>query len=500
MSHNTATQKRWTRKPDIRAHALNQDNILFPYFLDAELSAGLDRLHGFYYPRGPIKKVTSYLRASGAISMLAGHCEYYDFDHMAQDIIGYPSFQTQVKSTIFGGGKGPDLPTMMASSLGEIVERAVGSFSFFGHDDHLHYGTYKTMQEKGFPCIHPSRIRWFSDEQLAQPDFRYDAFEEDSFLGWVKGKRLLGNKEDVWLPAQLTLPFYMPHPDEVLIGYGTSGGLSAHVTTDLAVHHGISEVIERDAVNLYWNCGRAPLKIDIDCLPKSPKLRRALEYASKVPDGLTLYLHPTDIEEFHVVTAIGFIGGFDEYAYVSGGGGNLSIEDAILSALGEYAQAETSYRLALFSPEWQFSDKLRDMFGVEEDTPVEKFDIFFKILAHYGYRSHAKKLDWYLNGSGTVKLSELLADKPAFTSKGEQAQMLELCEKYDLDPIFFDFTMDEQSAVRLVKVFCPILTPPYLHSIPYLGPERYYKLPKKLGWSEEDLKFEDLTQDPMPYP
>ncbi len=485
-------------RPDIHVHALNSSHLLFPYMLDADLSRGLDQLHGFYYPRGPIKKVTSYLRASGAIPMLAGHCEYYDFDHMAQNIIGHPSYQTQVKSTIFGGGKGADLPTMMASSLGEIVERVIGSFSFFGHDESLRYGTRTEMERNGFRCIEPSRMRWFAEEQLASPDFRYAAFTDDSFLGWVEGRRLLGDREPVWFPAQLVLPFYMPHPDENLIGYGTSGGLAAHVTTDLAVYHGISELIERDAVNLHWNCGRAPLKIEIDRLPRPGRLRRALEAALKVPDRLTLYLHPTDITEFHVVTAVGFVGGFDQYAYVSGGGGGLDIEEAILSALGEYAQAETSYRLSLFAPDWKFSERLKDMFGVEEDTPVEKFEIFFKILAHYGYRSHRKKLDWYLNGGESVKLSDLMGAKDK--KKNDKEMIMEISEKYDLDPVFFDFTGRDDSSVRLTKVVCPILTPPYLHSIPYFGPERYYVLPKKLGWSERELTFADLTPDPMPYP
>jgi len=495
---SSVAEKAYNRRPDITAIALNENNLLFPYLLDTELGRGLEQLHSFYYPRGPVKKVTSYLRASGAISMLAGHCEYYDFDHIAQNIIGYPSYQTQVKSTIFGGGKGADLPTMMASSLGEIVERAIGSFSYFGHDDKIRYGTRQNMEERGFACIEPSRIQWFAPEQFAQPDFSYEPFDGDCFLGWVEGRKLLGDRSSIWLPAQLVLPFYMPHPDEILIGYGTSGGLAAHVSAELAAYHGLAEVIERDAVNVHWNCGHAPKIIEIDCMPRNAKLRRALEFVKKVPDPLTLYLHPTEIEEFYVVTAIGFIGGFTEYAYLSGGGGGLTIEDAILSALGEYAQAETSYRLSNFCPDWQFSDKLRDMFGVEEDTPVEKFDIFFKILAHYGYSSHTGKLDWYLNGSGTVKLSTLIEEDNI--DKSNYKIMMDICEKYDLDPIFFDFTLNEFSSVRLIKVFCADLTPPYLHSIPYFGPRRYYTLPKKLGWTDRELRFEDLTRDPMPYP
>lgn len=485
-------------KPDIKAIALNEGNILFPYFLDSELSDGLEQLHSFYYPRGPVKKVTSYLRASGAVPMLAGHCEYYDFDHIAQNVIGYPSYQTQVKTTIFGGGKGADLPSMMASSLGEIVERAIGSFSYFGYDEKIRYGTRRTMEQKGFSCIEPSRIQWFAPEQFTQSDFRYESFDEDCFLGWVEGRRLLGDHSSIWLPAQLLLPFYIPHPEESLIGYGTSGGLAAHVSTELAIYHGLAEVIERDAINVHWNCGRAPKIIEIDCMPRKAKLRRALEFASRLPDRLKLYLHPTDIEGFYVVTAVGFIGGFKEYAYLSGGGGGFAIEDAILSALGEYAQAETSYRLSLFCPEWKFSDIFKDMFGIDEDTPVEKFDIFFKILAHYGYSRHAGKLGWYLKGSGKVKLSDLL--KESHQSRSKYETMMYSCEKHDLDPIFLDFTLNEFSSVRLIKVFCADLTPPYLHSVPYFGPRRYYTLPKQMGWADRELRFEDLTRDPIPYP
>jgi len=482
----------------IETTAINNRTMLLPYQISNAESKGLEELHSFYYPRGPIKKVSCYLRTAGALPQYAGHCDYYDFDSIARNVVGFPSFESSMRSTVFGGGKGFDLPKMMASSLGEIVERAFGANAVFDHDNRIIYATYNEMVKQGYNCIDPARIKLFADEQYAKPDFQYHTFDEDTFLGWIEGRRLLANNEQIWVPAQLMLPFYLSHPRERLIGYGTSGGLAAHISIENAVCHAISEVIERDAVNLHWNCGQAPKIIDIDCEPKDVRLKKLIAEARTLCTDFRLYLHPTDID-FHVVTAAGFIKGFNRYSYISGGGGGLTIEEAMLSALGEFTQAESSYRIALYCPEWRFANTLTEVFGVDEDTPVEKFDIFFKVLAHYGYESHAKKLKWYLDGSGYMKLSEIRENEGKL-GKSSIDNILTLAKDNDLDPIIFDFTPVGLKSVKLVKVFCSKLTPPYLHSIPFFGLERYYTLPKQLGWRDRELMFDDFTKTPSPYP
>ncbi len=338
----------------------------------------------------------------------------------------------------------------------------------------------------------------FAEEQYGKNGLAYHPFEKDVFLGWVEGIRLLQNDEPVWVPAQLSLPFYMAHPNEKLLGYATSGGLSAHVSKELAIYHGLSEVLERDAVNVHWNCGHAPKLIDIDCDPKDHRTRKVLQHAASLIDDIRLYLHPTEMKGFHTVTAIGFVKGFKSWSYLAGGGGGFDINEAILSALGELVQAENSCRIQLFCPEWGYSDRVRELFGVKEDTPIDKFDIFYKVVGHYGYSSNAKKLDWYLNGSETEKLSKL---QNTSASKGsDYDEMMELAKKHDLDPIFFDFTLPSFKDVCLIKVICTKLTPPYLHSLPLMGAKRYLTLPKELGWTDRELRFEDLTRDPQPYP
>src|SRR3712207_8758629 len=58
----------------------------------------------------------------------------------------------------------------------------------------------------------------FRSQQYAAPGFEYMPFEDDRWLGWIEGSDLLTG-ESVWVPAQLVLMYYKPHPAECLIGY-----------------------------------------------------------------------------------------------------------------------------------------------------------------------------------------------------------------------------------------------------------------------------------------
>ncbi len=115
--------------------AVNSTHMLLPYQAGHSESKGYEEIHSYYYPRGPIKRILSFFRTSGGLPMYSGNTEYYDFDHIARDILGRSSFGSAIQSTIFGGGKGFYLHSMVASSLGEIIERAIGSLATFDYDD-----------------------------------------------------------------------------------------------------------------------------------------------------------------------------------------------------------------------------------------------------------------------------------------------------------------------------------------------------------------------------
>jgi ribosomal protein S12 methylthiotransferase accessory factor len=424
-----------------------------------------------------------------------GHSEYLDFDAMLRRLIGSPSLSTGLGQTLFAGGKGYDVPHMFVSSVSESVERVLGSLAIF--DREILYATYRDMTRRGYACLGPGDIPLFAPEQYASGDLLYEPFTEESFVGWLEGRRLLGG-ERVWMPAQLVALFYPYRADEALIGYSTSGGLASHINERRALFHAITELIERDAVNLRWVSRMAPERIDLDRPPRLPALARLMDAGEGLPGEFHFYLHSTDIPAVPVVTVMQVCPWLQRWSYYAGGGVNLDIDLAMLQALTEFGQSERTLRLASAAPERGFAYGVRRMFDIEPDTPLSRIDIFFKIIAYYGYPQNARKMDWYLHGPGRVALSSLPSDR--CTEDEAYERLLDVLRQHSIDPVVFDFSPPQLRQVRLMKAYVTELAPPYLHSKPLLGHPRYYELPKRLGFSPGQLEFADLLTDPMPYP
>lgn len=86
---------------NLESIAINQNHLSLPYITDGKESKGYEEINSYYYPRGPIKRVISYFRGSGGLIMYTGNCEFYDFDHIARNILGKQSFESDVQRTDF---------------------------------------------------------------------------------------------------------------------------------------------------------------------------------------------------------------------------------------------------------------------------------------------------------------------------------------------------------------------------------------------------------------
>lgn len=481
---------------DVRC--INRTLASLPYSVTSQEADGLREIFSMYMPRGPIRKLVTYFRAGGGMPLYVGHSEYYDFDQVVSAITERPSTSTGFRNSMFGGGKGYSIPAMFISGVAETFERALGAFAYFQQSDEIVYGSCRRLVNEGYPCLGPEDIPLFAEEQYCSGELLFERFREDSLLGWIRGRRLLSG-EEVWAPCQLVLPYYPSHPDETLIGYGTTGGLACHISREEAIFHGVMELIERDSVNIHWNCRVAPQRIRIDRPSTLPALDRLMRVASTLPISFNYYLHCVDIPEVPVVTVIAFAPAFRRYSYYAGGGVALGIDEAMLYALTEYGQSEGTLRALLLAPDWELSKATRRLFDVPEDATVNDIDMFFKIVSYYGYTNNARRMDWYLRNGEGVPLSELSVGDTR--SSAEQfAQLQDILGRHDIDPVIFDFTPPQMTTLRLTKALIPELAAPYLQRLPLLGHPRYYELPQRLGWSDRRLRFEDLTADPQPYP
>ncbi len=468
--------------------------------LSEEEHEALQGLLAIYSPlTGPVQKVVTYFGCSGSLPVHVGHTEYYDIDYVLQRMTGIPSLDTGVTRNLFAGGKGLDLYSMLVSSLGEAVERIVTLLYYFRRGVEHRFGTAKELRRHGVKCLGPDDMPLFHDTQYEQPGFPYEQFADDSLLGWVRGKRMLSGDE-VWVPAQLVELVYARRSDEAAIGYAASGGLSCHINAEHALFHGITEVIERDAANLRWYCRVPPYRIVLDRDSSSSSVARVMDMQRRLPGSIAFYLHSVDIPQVPVVTAMEIDSWLKRYSYYPGGGADTDIDAALLKALAEFGQSERVIRLALAAPESILAGAVRSMFDIGENDPISKITTFVKVVAYYGYRKNRSRLDWYLTGGDEVRLSELPTVQPATVSH-KLAELVERClEPRGIDPIVFDFTPHAMRQLRVLKVLIPELTQPFIQSLPMFGHPRFYSTPQVLGVRDRPTRYDELNQDPLPYP
>jgi ribosomal protein S12 methylthiotransferase accessory factor len=223
-----------------------------------------------------------------------------------------------------------------------------------------------------------------------------------------------------------------------------------------------------------------PERIEFDRSPRR-EMARLLKGGEGLPGDFHFYLHSV-FPEVPVVTVIQVVPWLKRYAYNAGGGVNLDIDLAMLMGLTEFGQAEQMLGIALTAPDRTFGVGLRRLLDIPEEAPVSKIDIFFKVMAYYGYQRNVSKLDWFIKGNPTVPLSSLPTDT-ATTTDERFDHLVKILRKYRIDPVVFDFTPPQMRQLRLMKVYIPDLAPPYIHSKPIFGHPRYYQVPYQLGFT-----------------
>ncbi|MFC9326832.1 YcaO-like family protein [Kitasatospora sp. NPDC057015] len=138
------------------------------------------------------------------------------------------------------------------AALGEAVERFCNATA--PDIDRVTYGSYRELRRRGRPALDPRELILYSERQYATPGFPFLPFGPDSPAHWVEG-RVAGTGEPVQVPAFLVYTAWcrMPrrHP-EPLYAFPAIGGIAAGPDLELALLSGLEEVIERDAVAVWW--------------------------------------------------------------------------------------------------------------------------------------------------------------------------------------------------------------------------------------------------------
>lgn len=490
------------RRGAVRVTHLNRDIPWLPVSLSADESGSITEMLDSYSPFGEIRTVMTALRPGLGVDGYQGSATPMSLDHAFRRMVGLPALRTGLDRDIYGGGKGLTMADSILSSLGEAIERMLGSFSCITPEtDRLQwYGSSAELTRRGRSHVGPTDFPMFAPEQLAVDGFLCETWEPESRMQWIQGTNLLEGKP-WWVPAQLIHLFYIRDRGEARIGVSSSGGLATHLSADKALSHGILELIERDAANLSWFTRVLPQRVVIDRELGDPVLARWMRSAERAGIDVAFYVHRTDVPDVCVVTAISVEDGLDKNCYLAGGGVGFSAETAMRSAVAELIQSERMVRTPEVAPGWRVVQGFQRLFGIERDATNDDFQNFIQVVPYYGYRENQDDLDWYLRAPDQprVRLSEL-PDWTPRTGAEELERALHVCRTAGLTPIAFDFTPTSFSHVTLRKVFIPELVPAFPPNLKLLGHPRYYELPQRLGLSNRRLTYGELTRDPLPYP
>ena len=446
---------------------------------------------------GPILRVSSFIGAGEAAGGgYAGHAELYDLDGILRDTYGQPSIEPGVNDTLFGGGKGITLAGAMLSTVGEAIERAVAAL--VGCSPHLPseriIGSYNNMIAEGRPAVDPDATQMFSDAQYDVPGFLYERFTRDSIVQWVCGRRLISG-EPVFVPAQFVDMVHIYDPDEQLVGYPVSGGLSCHTSTSAATYHGLTEVIERDSINVSWYTDNPPRRIVVD--DEVREVLGGFVDRLELDHSRSMFLyHPSDVSSVATMSAVGIAQWLSKRRYCAGGGADLVTRTALRKAASEFGQTRATLSQSIIAPGSAVGTSVQQLFDWAVDRPLAEMTLFFQAIGYYGLAENEHLLSPYLSGPEITleEIRDTAVDPGEGSSVDERLEiLLAQLEGNGIDPIVLDYSHPDWRRLSVIKVYVPELTTPFLQSRPMLGHQRLAEL-------RDSVLDASGAALPLPYP
>ena len=375
-------------------------------------------------------------------------------------------------------GKGTTDAAAKASALGEAVERY--SAFFQGNEPRI----VSTYRELGNCAIHPYALLNFSEAQYRdRSDWNASAqraagekpavhrrchvpkpFSEETRIEWTPVWSLT-RQEFRYVPTAYCY-FGYPQNREIAFCESDSNGNAAGNSIEEAILQGFLELVERDAVAIWWynKVQRPALEIDF---VNEPFFGRLKEFY-RLHGGEFWVLDLTNDLEIPVFAALGRSFRSNQEKLSFGFGAHLEARTAIFRALTEMSQTQP-YLLS----------------GKEErENPM---------FREWWKRITTKSLPFLLPDRTLTQ--KKISEYPGISSEDLREEVnfcVETARKYNLETLVLDQTQPD-IAMPVVKVMVPGLR----HMLPRFGPGRLYDVPVKEGWLQHPVQESQLNDVPF---
>ncbi len=363
---------------------------------------------------------------------------------------------------VAAAGKGFTAEQAWKSALFEGLERF--SAIYEGHISDVK----ASARALGQDCLSPNELYHFSEAQFQMRrewnrSYRHfqpipEPFDPDEEVSWVLAKSLTSNATK-YIPTAAV--FFHPPPDKNTSScFADSNGLAAGPTFRSACARALTEVIERDAIGIWWyNRVTAPsIKLHSISdelfqhhrrqLASHNRAMRVIPIASE--SGLPVFVVISwDDEHFAQRLAVGM-------------GCHPNANEALRSALSEHNQ------------------KMPVLFS-ETAAKADGLSLLWETIASYG----AKELR-FLNEVENISFDEAFADSEADT---EEYLLERIIEKMGNPEIYALDLTKPQIGLPVARLFVPEMRTFWRRT----GTGRLYDLPVTRGWIERRLNEEELN-------
>lgn len=359
---------------------------------------------------------------------------------------------------------------------GESIERYCNHVFF--KDLVKFKGPFSNIKKK---ALDPQAFVSFSSKQKKE-NLRLK-LGKNSIFCWTEGKSLLDERK-ILIPSQLIYLSYPLIKREPLIRSQISTGAAGGSCLSAAIVRGIYEIVERDSFMIYYLNKIPSPGVDLKNM-KDNRVQRLLDVASRYKLRIVVLDITTDLEIPAYVSIVIDKTGIGKAVSV-GLKANLNNISAIIGSIEE----------AFHTRLWMRREHEKRKGKIKKIKLKEISDFIDRGLLWYP-NGAIKKLNFWLKNQKTIEVKKAQRN---LTSGEQLEQLTDLLKKHSCEAYFAKLMISQLEKLNyfVVKVIIPKLHPLYLkEKHPYLGGERLYEVPKKLGFKTK--KESELNKYPHPF-
>jgi ribosomal protein S12 methylthiotransferase accessory factor len=372
-------------------------------------------------------------------------------------------------------GKGRTDSQAMASGFCEAIERYSGVFQGYEIREKASY------QQMGDKAIHPNVCMNFSQQQYQNREqwnvecqgwFQKvpEPFDQEREIDWTPVWSLT-HQEFKYLPTAYC--YYGYRPDYKPDCWADSNGCAAGNTLEEAILQGFMELVERDAVALWWYNSLQKPQVDLDSFDE-PYFQSLKQYYQTINRELWVLDITSDLN-------------IPVFAAISRRS-DRSVEDIVLG-YGAHFDAKIAISRALT----EVNQILPNVLFAKADGSTQ-----------YPPSADGLALDWWktatLSDQPYLVPSQRIAAKVSGdyheVASDDLLEDVKLCQQIvknnGLEMLVLDQTRPD-IGLHVAKVIVPGMR----HMWKRLAPGRLYEVPVKMGWLQEPLTQEQLNSFPM---